>query len=298
MRLQVTRQVAHWRAAVIGPQDLENFASASAWRSLERYLDVVLRQHLQEAANRLMRETDVLVAELRAATTERDLERLRLRVIAFRGRYLQVETALEFYGQAINSRTTPRLADLLSACDTLARLSIEQVLAPLHRDVPPVVTYVEGGIGAKILRAGLRLWDGGSLSPAAAIKITYQNLHTPTALIHETGHQVAHIVGWNEELAALLERELANASSELRQPGPRGRRRSRRTRMRSPIPATAPSLPSTTSSREDTPSSGTFQGIRIRSPTCGCCSARRCAFASSVPDRGTISHAPGCAPIR
>ena len=36
------------------------------------------------------------------------------------------------------------------------------------------------------------------------MKITRQNLYRPTALIHESGHQVAHIVGWNEELAALL----------------------------------------------------------------------------------------------
>jgi hypothetical protein len=45
----------------------------------------------------------------------------------------------------------------------------------------------------------------------ATIKITRHNLHRPTALIHETGHQVAHIVGWNEELAAALARGLADA---------------------------------------------------------------------------------------
>ena len=72
-----------------------------------------------------------------------------------------------------------------------------------------MLTYVDKGLGASILRAGLRLWDGGSLSPAGAIKITRQNLLTPTALIHESGHQVAHIVGWNEELAAAFERGAA-----------------------------------------------------------------------------------------
>jgi hypothetical protein len=215
LRVQVARQVAHWQAAVVGLQDLDNFASPAAWRTLERYLDVALRRHLQEAADRLRRQADVLVAELRAATTAVELERLRVRVIQFRRRYLQVETALEFYGHAINSRTSPRLEGLLCACDILARLSIEQVLVPLRREVPPVLTYVDKGLGASILRAGLRLWDGGSLSPAAAVKITRQNLLTPTALIHETGHQVAHLVGWNEELAALFERELAGASIEV-----------------------------------------------------------------------------------
>lgn len=208
LRTQVARQIAHWQAAVVGLQDLENFASATAWRSLEDYLDVALRRHLEQAAAQLMSEANALAAELKAATSLQELDELRVRVIRFRGRYLQVETALEFYGHAINSRTSPRLAGLLYACDVLARLSMERVLVPLRREVPPVLTYVDKGLGASILRAGLRLWDGGSLSPAGAIKITRQNLLTPTALIHESGHQVAHIVGWNEELAAAFERTL------------------------------------------------------------------------------------------
>ena len=64
-----------------------------------------------------------------------------------------------------------------------------------------VLTYVDKGLGASILKAGLRLWDGGAESPVAAIKIVRHNLLRPTALIHEAGHQVAHIVGWNRELA-------------------------------------------------------------------------------------------------
>lgn len=215
LRVQVARQVAHWQAATVGLQDLENFASDAAWRSLEQYLGVALRRHLQEAAERLMRQANVLVAQLQAAATAAELEQLRVQVIRFRKRYLQVETALEFYGHAINSRTSPRLSGLLAACDFLAHMSIEAVLAPLRRDVPPVLTYVEKGLGASVLRAGLRLWDGGSLSPAAAVKITRQNLLTPTALIHETGHQVAHIVGWNEELAALFQRELSGTSADV-----------------------------------------------------------------------------------
>jgi hypothetical protein len=210
-RLQVARQVAHWQIATVGLRDLTNFAAESAWRSLERYLDVALRSHLEDAAEQLTRRAAVLAAELRAATTAADLEQVRVHVVQFRRRYLQVETALTFFGEAINSRTTPRLGTLLRACDSLALSSMESVLRPLRRDMPPVLTYVDKGLGASILRAGLRLWDGGTLSPAAAIKITRQNLLRPTALIHESGHQVAHILGWNEELAAALGRGLAEA---------------------------------------------------------------------------------------
>jgi hypothetical protein len=209
LRVQVARQVWHWRAATVALQDPENFASSAAWRSLERYLDVALRKHLGEAAERLQREAEALVGTLRAASGAEELEALRVAVIRFRRRYLQVETALEFYGNAVNTRTSARLAGLLTACDTMAVESMRKMLEPLGRPVPPILTYVDKGLGASILRAGLRLWDGGSVSPAAALKITRQNLYRPTALVHESGHQVAHILGWNHELASLFHRELA-----------------------------------------------------------------------------------------
>lgn len=212
--MQVARQVAHWRAAVVGLQDLENFASAEAWRGLEGYLDLALRRHLSDAVRRLEREADVLVAELRAASTDAQLEELRVHVLRFRKRYLAAEVALDLHGDAVNSRTTPRLAGLLRACDLLALQSLAQVLEPLKREVPSVLTYVDSGLGASILRAGLRLYDGADLSPAALVKVTRQNLGRPTALVHECGHQISHILGWNEELGARLERELAPASAE------------------------------------------------------------------------------------
>jgi hypothetical protein len=67
-----------------------------------------------------------------------------------------------------------------------------------------VLTYLDKGLGASILRAGARLWDA-SLSPAAAIKITHHNLCQPTSMIHETGHQVAHLAGWTDELGEALQ---------------------------------------------------------------------------------------------
>src|SRR5437764_874074 len=68
-QMQVARQVFHWRAAVVGLRNPDNFASAQAWESLERYLGLALRGHLTGAAEALGREADVLVAELRATQT-------------------------------------------------------------------------------------------------------------------------------------------------------------------------------------------------------------------------------------
>jgi hypothetical protein len=209
IRLQVARQVAHWRAAVLALQDLDNFASPDAWHRLERYLGQSLRANLCGAVERLAREGDVLAAELRAAETADELELVRRHVVRFRRRFLRVETGLEFYGGAVNDRSSPRLGALLAACDILAGRALESVLVPLGKQIPPVLTYVDKGLGASILRAGLRLWDGRTMSVAAAIKLTRHNLNgRPTALLHEAGHQIAFMLDWNDELSGALRREL------------------------------------------------------------------------------------------
>jgi len=75
--------------------------------------------------------------------------------------------------------------------------------------------YLDKGLGAAILRADVRLWDRTSVSPVAAIKLTRHNLWCPTALLHETGHQFAHLTGWTGELADCLAQSLAPRSAEL-----------------------------------------------------------------------------------
>ena len=141
---------------------------------------------------------------------------MRRRLLEFERQYLRTERTLDFFADAINCRTNPQVAALLRACDTLAHRSMAQVLDAIGQTTPPAVTYLGEGRGASILKAHQRLWDGGEICPVAAIKVTRHNLLQPTALIHEAGHQVAAIVGWNEELAAALARGLQSAGSERR----------------------------------------------------------------------------------
>jgi len=76
------------------------------------------------------------------------------------------------------------------------------------------MTYFTTGIGASILRIGTRLWDG-SLSPIAAIRLTYHNRFRTTSLFHECGHQVAGITGWNESFAQIIRARLAGSGDEI-----------------------------------------------------------------------------------
>ncbi len=201
---QLASEIAHWRAAAHGLADLESVAAPAAWAALERYIDRQVRSRLVGIALSLAGEADQLAAGAAGAASAGDLARIRERLISFRQRYLQAETVIDFYAEAVNTRTTPRLGRLLRGLDSIAVDSMDAVLRPLGIEAPPVLTYLDKGLGASILRAGVRLWDSGALSPAAAIKITRHNLLRPTSLIHETFHQVAHLTGWNDELAAAL----------------------------------------------------------------------------------------------
>ena len=211
IKTQLARQVAHWTAAAARLQNLDDLASPAAWNSLERYLGLSIRQHLTRVVEKLNREGTSLQAALDTVSSAADLEAVRRKLLAFRAFYLRIETTLDFFADAINTRTSSRIAGFLRACDTLAHRSMAQLLDQLGKPTPVALTYLETGVGASILKAGLRLWDGTSVNPVAAIKITRHNLLRPTALIHEVGHQCAHIVGWSEELSSALGAGLANA---------------------------------------------------------------------------------------
>jgi hypothetical protein len=213
LKTQLARQVAHWNIAAASLQNLDDLAAPSAWDGLERYMGLSLRQHLGDVVGRLNHQAGLLRAALDAAYSPAELGAVQRQLLAFRRVYLRAETTLYFFGDAIRTRTNPTVAGLLRACDSLAHRSMTQMLDQLGRPSPVVLTYLDKGLGASILKAGLRLWDGGRENPAAAIKIVRHNLYHPTALIHETGHQVAHIVGWTEELAAVLGSDLQGTSN-------------------------------------------------------------------------------------
>ena len=214
--VQLRRQIQHWVAAS-ERMDLDTLASPAAWAHLESYLGVSLRRHLDAVIARLTAEARRLAALEADASSSAERGALRRRLMAFQTLYLRAERTLEFFADAIGCRTNPQVAALLRACDTLVQRCMAAALEPLGRIAPPALTYLGEGRGASILRAHQRLWDGGELCPVAAIKITRHNLLRPTALLHESGHQVAAMLGWNDALAEAIATRLqaAGAGPEL-----------------------------------------------------------------------------------
>ncbi|MBW9211605.1 hypothetical protein KV102_18190 [Mumia sp. zg.B53] len=208
---ELERQLGHWTGAAQCFVDAEEFASRHAWESLERSIGLPVRTQLAQTVDQLLENGRTTTAAVRASRLDPGrLAEAHAAVQQFRRRYVQVETTLDFFGQAVNTRTSTHLRTTLQFLDSVAYQSIEQVLRPLGLPVPPVLTYLGEGLGASILRVGIRLWAPGAVNPVAAVKIVRHNLYRPTSLFHETGHQVAHLAGWNAALADALGKTLAD----------------------------------------------------------------------------------------
>jgi hypothetical protein len=212
LRRETGRQLEHWRLAAVRLGNLDAVAPTSAWRGLEHYLGVSLREALREIVARLIRTADNIARRLAHAGSPETLAEVRGALLAFRTAYTRAETSVDFFEDALTTRGAPEMGALLRACDHIATRSMAEVLTPLGRQVPAALTYLDAGLGASVLKAGLRLWDGTAENPVAAIKVTRHNLLRPTSLIHEAGHQVAHMLGWNDELRVAL----LSASSDRR----------------------------------------------------------------------------------
>jgi hypothetical protein len=210
------RQLAHWLAAAKTFRDAEEFASLEAWRSVEREIGAPLRQQMHGVVEELIamgEATARLVADAHREAAA--AAQASSAVHRFRRRYIQVDTTLDFLGDAVNSRTSPLLRAALSTLDALAVASMAPALEAAGKPVPRVLVYQDKGTGASILRAGVRLWAPGAVMPVAAIKIVRHNLYRPTSLFHETGHQVAYLTGWTQSLQKALVEALAD-DAELR----------------------------------------------------------------------------------
>jgi hypothetical protein len=221
------RQVAHWRAAAKTFRDAEEFASLEAWRSVERDIGAPLRQRMHGVVEELIAPGDATAKDPAA------VRQAAAAVQRFRRQYAQVDTTLDFLGDAVNSRTSPLLRAALSTLDRLAVASMAPVLQAANQPVPHALVYQDKGTGASILRAGVRLWAPDTVMPVAAIKIVRHNLYRPTSLFHETGHQVAHLTGWTESARRGPRSARRSPTTPSCEPcGCRGRPRSSPTSMR------------------------------------------------------------------
>lgn len=130
-----------------------------------------------------------------------------------RDRYFESEQVFDYYVDLLNTRSECGIGPILRGCDVIAYASLQMGLGVLGWEIPTAVSYLDRGIGASILKAGIYLWDRQT-NPAAIIKVVRSAVPLPriSAILHECGHQAAHITNWNQETAELLRDTVLQAS--------------------------------------------------------------------------------------
>ena len=124
------RQLGHWQRALAALLRFDEIAAPDAWASLEPALVRTIRDSFSHAASRQMAELASLERRATGADGGDDAA-IEARLVALRQRYSLLETTVDFYGDAINSRSNPVMQRTLAGLDRLAGLSMQRLLTPL-----------------------------------------------------------------------------------------------------------------------------------------------------------------------
>jgi hypothetical protein len=121
-------------------------------------------------------------------------EEIQRRFVFLRLRFNAVLSQLELFHQVISQRSENEQGVWLSGLDAVAA---DALALPEYYEAPPVICYLDRGVGGAIRRARTRL-PGGGENPVAVVRIPRERMigsGIASSLIHETGHQGAALLG-------------------------------------------------------------------------------------------------------
>ena len=142
-------------------------------------------------------------------------DEIQRRFVFLKLRFNAVLAQLELFYQVISQRSESEQGVWISGLDVVAA---DALALPEFYEAPPVICYLERGIGGAIRRARTRL-PGGGENPVAVIRIPRERMigsGIASSLVHETGHQAAALLG----LVPALQQVLQNKQSAVHEPLP------------------------------------------------------------------------------
>ncbi|HEY2500749.1 MAG TPA: hypothetical protein VGI68_04840, partial [Mycobacterium sp.] len=129
--------------------------------------------------------------------------------------FLRVLTHFDLFDSIIAQRSDAETGVWLSGLDNVAADALR--LCGHYFEVPPIVCYLDRGMGAAIRRARTRLPGGGS-NPVAIVRIPRERLvgnGIASSVYHELGHAAAALLGLVQSLRAELRRIADRRPEEL-----------------------------------------------------------------------------------
>ena len=131
-------------------------------------------------------------------------QELQRRFVFLRLRFNSVLSQLDLFNQVITQRSENELGVWLSGLDVAAA---DALAMPRYYEAPPVICYLDRGMGAAIRRARTRL-PGGGENPVAIIRVPRERMigsGVASSLFHEVGHQGAALLGLVPSLRLALQ---------------------------------------------------------------------------------------------
>lgn len=132
-----------------------------------------------------------------AAEGQRRLAFLRLR-------FNVALSHLDLFSDVLTQRSEHETGVWLSGLDAAAA---DALRLPAYYEAPPVICYLDRGVGAAIRRARTRL-PGGGANPVAIVRVPRERMvgsGVASSLFHETGHQASALLGLVDSLRPVLQ---------------------------------------------------------------------------------------------
>jgi hypothetical protein len=142
-----------------------------------------------------------------------DAEQAQRQFTILRLRFNAVVTHFDMFDNVITQRSESDTGLWLSGLDVLSADALQ--LKQTYYTAPPVICYLDRGVGAAIRRARTRMPGGGD-NPVAIIKVPRERMvgsGIASSLVHEVGHQAAALLDLVESLRPVLD-EKGKANSE------------------------------------------------------------------------------------
>jgi len=175
---------------------------------------VAIEQYLMRGRRQLRRMLHGFLRFLRSAQPGVDAAMAQRRFSILRLRFVGVLTQFDLFNDVITQRSENETGVWLSGLDVVSADALR--LREPAFEVPPVICYLDRGVGASIRRARTRL-PGGGPNPAAIIKVPRERMigsGIASSLIHEVGHQAAALLGLVESLGAELREKRLTATAD------------------------------------------------------------------------------------
>ncbi|HZW94493.1 MAG TPA: hypothetical protein VFF64_16200 [Candidatus Eremiobacteraceae bacterium] len=167
--------------------------------AIEKFL-MAGRRHLRGLVRRFLRW-------LRSPARQwSDAEQAQRQFTILRLRFNAVVTHFDMFDNVITQRSESDTGLWLSGLDVVSADALQ--LKQNYYEAPPVICYLDRGVGAAIRRARTRMPGGGD-NPVAIIKVPRERMigsGIASSLVHEVGHQAAALLELLESLRPVLDR--------------------------------------------------------------------------------------------